>query len=139
MSWDAIEALAAAGHTIGAHSLTHRRLSAVRGEDLAREILDSGARIEARLGTPVTWFAYPFGDIDSIDAEAMRIIAGRYRYCRSGVRGANDGTTHPLALRGDHIDLTALPAWRHLALEGGLDGRYRAARQRLDALAVNCL
>ncbi len=139
MTWNEVEALAVSGHTIGAHSLTHRRLSRLRGGTLAHEILDSGARIETRLGTPVTWFAYPFGDIDSIDAETMRIIAGRYRFCRSGVRGANGRTTHPLALRGDHIDLTAPSAWQRLTLEGGLDGRYRAARRRLDDLADKSL
>ena len=139
MSWEQIEALAAAGHAIGAHSLSHPRLTTLRGDALAHEILDSGARVEARLGTPVPWFAYPFGDIDSIDAEAMKIIAGRYRYCRSGVRGANGRTTHPLALRGDHIDLTAPPTWRQLTLEGGLDGRYQAARRRLDELADKSL
>ena len=139
MTWEEIAALAGAGHTIGAHSMSHRRLTHLRGEDLAHEILDSGARIEARLGLPVPWFAYPFGDIDSIDDAAMRIIAGRYRYCRSGVRGANGRTIHPLALRGDHVDLTVPPAWRQLTLEGGLDGRYRAARRRLDELADNSL
>ena len=139
MTWEQIEGLAAAGHGIGAHSLSHRRLTALSGEVLAREILDSGARIEARLGTPVPWFAYPFGDIDSIDAAALRVVAGRYRYCRSGVRGANGRTTHPLALRGDHVDLAAPPAWQVLTLEGGLDGRYRQGRQRLDKLAETCL
>ncbi|MEO5374956.1 MAG: polysaccharide deacetylase family protein [Alphaproteobacteria bacterium] len=136
MSWGEVEALAAAGHTIAAHTLTHRALAGLPPADLAAEVLQSGERIEQRLGRPVDWFAYPFGDIDSIDLAAMGVIAGRYRLCRSGVRGLNDAGTDPLGLLAEPVDLSAPPAYQDLALEGGLDVRHAAARTRLAALVA---
>jgi hypothetical protein len=41
-----------------------------------------------------------------------------------------------LALRADHVDLAAAPAWRHLAVEGGLDFAYARARRILDAMCA---
>jgi peptidoglycan/xylan/chitin deacetylase (PgdA/CDA1 family) len=134
MTWDEIAELAAHGHAVGAHAMTHRRLSRLDGDTLRREIVDAGDRLAARLRRPVPWFAYPFGDIDSISPHALALIAGHYRYCRSGVRGANRGTTARCAVRADHIDLEAPPAYRALAVDGGLDFRYREARHRLDAM-----
>ena len=134
MTWDRIAALREMGHTIGAHGMTHRRLSSLAGEVLEGEILESGDRLEARLGVPCPWFAYAFGDIGSISRTALGIVAGRYRFCRSGVRGVNDATTSPLALRADMIDLEAPDAYRRLTVEGGLDGRYGDARAHLDQI-----
>ncbi|HSI36507.1 MAG: polysaccharide deacetylase family protein [Phycisphaerae bacterium] len=47
--------------TVGAHTVTHPRLSAIPVEEQAREIAESKRRIEAVTGKPVTTFAYPFG------------------------------------------------------------------------------
>ena len=134
MGWAEIEALAAMGHTIGAHGMTHCRLSALSGADLGREIAASGERLRARLGAPVDWFAYPFGDIDSVSGAALAAIGAHYRFCRSGVRGVNGAATHGLGLRADHVDLEAPAAYRALAVDGGLDFRYARARRRLDAM-----
>lgn len=134
MTWEEVAQLADVDHVIGAHGMSHRRLSALSGADLGAEILDSGARIEARLSRPVHWFAYPFGDVDSIAAAALSVVAGRYRFCRSGVRGLNGAATPPHALRADAIDLAAPEAYRRLVAAGGLDFRYRRARRRLDAM-----
>ena len=136
MTWEEVEALSAAGHVIGAHSLTHTRLTTIDGDALRSEILDSGAKLEARLDVPVGWFAYPFGDIDSINREAMAIIAERYPFCRSGLRGANRGGTLPLGLWADHIDLAAPLDYLSLVLEGGLDLRYMLARRRLNRMVI---
>jgi peptidoglycan/xylan/chitin deacetylase (PgdA/CDA1 family) len=134
MSWQEIGALKERGHTIGAHSMTHRRLSSLHGDALVHEVLDCNAVLAARLGTPTPWFAYPFGSLDSISAAALAVIASEYRFCRSGVRGPNTGSTDRLALRADHIDLEAPDAYRSLVVEGGLDWRYTRSRRRLDAL-----
>lgn len=139
MSWEEIRELAAMGHTVGAHGMTHRRLSDLRDEALRREVLDAGTAIEERLGGAVTWYAHAFGHIDALSAEALAVIREGYRYCRSGVRGLNTTATSPHALRADHIDPAAPPAWGRLVLEGGLDGRYRRARRRLDAMAAPLL
>ncbi|MDH5748356.1 MAG: polysaccharide deacetylase family protein [Rhodospirillales bacterium] len=134
MSWDDAARLKSSGHIIGAHGLTHRRLTKLGGADLEREIAVAGERIEACLGGPVDWYAYAFGDIGGISAEALKLISAKYRYCRSGVRGLNDANTGPFAVRADMIDLAAPESYRKLVLEGALDRRYADARARLDSL-----
>ncbi len=136
MTWEEIADLKAGGHAVGAHAMTHRRLSRLGKEEMRREIVESGHRLGERLGGQVSWFAYPFGDIDSISRDALEIISQEFRFCRSGVRGTNAPGTDPRALRADHIDLAAPPAYRQLVLEGGLDMGYAGARRRLDAMAA---
>jgi peptidoglycan/xylan/chitin deacetylase (PgdA/CDA1 family) len=135
MGWDKLAELAAMGHVIGAHSMTHRPLAGMKAAALGDELAGSRHRLAAMLGVAATWFAWPYGDIGSIDGPALAAIARQYRFCRSGVRGANGPGTHPLALCADHVDLDAAPAWQKLAALGGLDGRYAGARARLDSLA----
>jgi peptidoglycan/xylan/chitin deacetylase (PgdA/CDA1 family) len=132
MGWDDLESLSGAGHVIGNHTLTHPRLAGLAPDALAAEV-GGGARILRRRFGRCDWFAFPFGDIDSIDAAALTEIGRHHRFCRSGVRGANRAATPPLGLRADHLDLGASPAWQRLVVEGGLDLRYVTARRRLDA------
>lgn len=134
MTWDQIAALHDMGHTIGAHGMSHRRLTLLAGDVLEWEVLESGIRLEARLGVPCPWFAYAFGEIGSISRSALEVIAGRYRYCRSGVRGINLAGTAPFALRADMIDLEAPFSYQQLTSEGGLDLMYREACDHLDRL-----
>ena len=134
MSWQEIGALEEMGHAIGAHSMTHRRLSSLSGEELSREVGECNEALAARLGKPARWFAYPFGSLDSISAPALAVIAAEYRFCRSGIRGPNTGATDRHALRADQVDLEAPEAYLSLVAEGGLDWRYVADRRRLDAL-----
>lgn len=61
MDWDAIRAVQAAGVDIGSHSLSHAALNRATPEDARREICDSKALIQERLGEDVTVFSYPFG------------------------------------------------------------------------------
>ena len=134
MNWTEIGDLVAAGHAIGAHGMTHRALSSLSGEDLRREILESGARIEAEISRPVEWYAYAFGGIEHISAAALEIIAGRYPLCRSGIRGLNRAGANRLALLADHVDLLAPPAYQRLTAEGALDIAYLGRRRRYLAM-----
>ncbi len=52
------------GVTFGSHSLTHPLLTTLSNCDLLREVHDSKKLLEDLLGTPVDWFAYPYGDVD---------------------------------------------------------------------------
>ena len=62
MTWDEVKELDAEGMQIGCHSLTHPFLQRIRSDDtLRREIFVSKQRIEEHIGTPVSSFAYPFG------------------------------------------------------------------------------
>jgi len=134
MGWDDLDALAAGGHLIASHTHTHRRLAGLEPDRLAEEVGAAARALLRRFGR-VDWFAYPFGDVGAIDAAALAEIGRHHRFCRSGVRGGNRAATPPLALRADHLDLGAPPAWQALATEGGLDPAYLRARRRLDGYA----
>jgi peptidoglycan/xylan/chitin deacetylase (PgdA/CDA1 family) len=60
-TWVQIRELDRMGIEIGAHGLNHRRLDELPAEEGTREILDSKACIEDRLGHVIRYFAYPYG------------------------------------------------------------------------------
>lgn len=59
--------------TIGAHTATHPRLSALSQREQEEEIGGSKRRLEALLGVPVTSFAYPFGSRRDYDRTSIRL------------------------------------------------------------------
>jgi len=137
MTWDEIERLAARGHVFGSHTMTHRRLAGMAGALVEEEVAMASATIRQRLGETPEWFAYPFGDIDSIDASALAIVARHHRFCRSGVRGINHPQTSHLALLAENIDLASGAIVRTCAAEGGFDPLYSGARRRLARYAAD--
>lgn len=135
MDWQQARALREAGHALGSHTLHHRRLAGLDGATLEAEIGGAARRMAEMTGQAPDWFAFPFGDIDSIDAAALAVVARHHRFCRAGVRGLNRAGTGAMAVRADQLDLDALPAWRQLVLEGGLDLLYAGRARKLDAAA----
>ncbi len=136
MNWADLERLATQGHAAGSHTLHHRRLNKLGPVEIEDEIAGAATILDRRLGASPDWFAYQFGDIDSIDAASLKIAGKYHRLCRSGVRGINTATTRRLALRAESIDMGRSPEWQILTAEGALDWRYRAARCCLDAYAA---
>jgi peptidoglycan/xylan/chitin deacetylase (PgdA/CDA1 family) len=63
--------LAAAGMTIGAHTLTHPILAQAPPELAWTEIVESRAGLETALGTQIWALAYPFGDVGSVTPEVV--------------------------------------------------------------------
>lgn len=135
MDWDEVAALAADGHAIGSHTLSHRRMTLLNKDEVAEEVVGAATRLTTRLGQPIQWFAFPFGDIASVDQAVLSEISAHHSYCRSGIRGANDGTTPAMAVRADQVELSAPASWQWLAVEGGLDRRYVQPRRMLDKYA----
>ena len=64
MTWDQARALKQAGHTIGAHTLTHPNLAHVSTSEARSEIAGSKTAIEKSLGEPVQHFSYPHPALD---------------------------------------------------------------------------
>ncbi|HET6465309.1 MAG TPA: polysaccharide deacetylase family protein [Nitrospiria bacterium] len=56
-----IRELAEAGWSIGAHSMTHTRLTGLPPSEAEREIRESMHRLEEALSMPIRTFAYPYG------------------------------------------------------------------------------
>ncbi|MBV9078939.1 MAG: polysaccharide deacetylase family protein [Methylobacteriaceae bacterium] len=103
MGWDELRALAARpGVTIGAHTLTHPMLAKHPAEVARREMAESRAILEARLGTSVRHLAYPVGDPGS---------AGPREFALARDLGfVTAVTTRPGHLFREHrAHLTALP------------------------------
>ena len=76
LDWDELRALAAEpGATIGAHTLSHPMLAKWPADIAGREIAESRALIEAKLGVPVRHFAYPVGDPTSAGPREFGLCA----------------------------------------------------------------
>lgn len=76
MTWDEIAGMAQ--HplcTIGAHTMSHRRLAKLDAAEARREMAQSRDAIEARLGRRVLHFAYPVGDPTSAGPREFDIAA----------------------------------------------------------------
>ena len=73
LTWDQVRELSADGMQIGCHSMFHPYLTRISNErELWREIAGSKERLEARLGKPVTVFAYPFGQYNDHIVELVK-------------------------------------------------------------------
>ncbi|BAT60464.1 polysaccharide deacetylase [Variibacter gotjawalensis] len=107
--WDALAALAGDGVEIGAHTLSHREVSTLTTDELAQEVSQCRAEIEAKLGMPCTSFAWPFGRISAMTEEAVALAQNSgYRAIFSSVRGLlQPGQGVPRYLPRDHFE----PGW----------------------------
>ena len=56
-----IKNLSDKGHTIGAHTWDHHNVKKYQGDDWKIQIEEPKAKLEAIIGKPVNYFAYPFG------------------------------------------------------------------------------
>lgn len=75
LSWDEIKKLAEDPLvTIGAHTTTHRRLSALTEAELQFEIQNSKSELEKKLGINIIHFSYPFGDRDSCGPREFKAV-----------------------------------------------------------------
>src|SRR5208282_6129338 len=61
LDWDQCRQLAAAGFTIGSHTHSLRRLTALPPEEAEKELTRSKREIETRLGRPCRHFCCPWG------------------------------------------------------------------------------
>ena len=67
-----LEALAAAGHTIGCHTHTHPDLTTLSPEVLESEVIGSKAALEDALGRAIDAFCYPYGVRNPAVVSAVR-------------------------------------------------------------------
>jgi peptidoglycan/xylan/chitin deacetylase (PgdA/CDA1 family) len=89
MTWEQVRALAAAGHEIGAHTISHADLSRLGPEQIKAELAGSRAAIAAKSGAEPVHFAVPFGR----DFDSMPVVSGIARelgfqsvsLCRGGL------------------------------------------------------
>jgi O-antigen biosynthesis protein len=96
MGWDSARGLDAAGFELGAHTVSHPRLTSLEASAVRSEVADGRKLLEDRLGRAVTHFAYPFGAYDRAVRQA--VIDAGYESACSTRRGRSPGDDDLFAL-----------------------------------------
>ena len=137
MTWGDIKAVVAAGHEVGSHTCSHMRLSDITiRQRLEHEVIDSKARLEQMLGMAVTHFAFPFGNLKSINPEALSLARKHYQFVHSGIRGSNTHATPHWAVRRDSMQPKDTPLYVGSLLEGALDPYYAERARSLERMSL---
>ncbi len=100
-------------------------------EGLGEEISGTKNLMDQQLGQSTNCYAYAFGDIACITADALKVVAKYHSYCRSGLRGLNHGKNKHMALNADSMEPGMPLSYQQLPLEGGLDFHYAGGNLRL--------
>ena len=137
MNWDNINSLNCKGHMIGSHTKKHLKLSEVKDDKiLHQEIIESGDYIEKKIGAEVQQFAFPFGDIKSINKRSLEIAGSRYKYIFSGIRGSNSYKTNFKVIRRDNVNLDDTILYNRFICDGGWSFLYSKKRKKLDRMVL---
>jgi peptidoglycan/xylan/chitin deacetylase (PgdA/CDA1 family) len=125
MDWNDVRFLLEEGHTIGAHTKSHARLSSISDLSLLKEeMINSKMNLEKMLNTKIEHFAYTFGDLNSFNQNSLQIAKQNYKYIYTGLRG-NCYPGKPWAIRRDSFAPTNSISLIGSILEGGADLLYR--------------
>ena len=129
MSWDDVGWLVDQGHTIGAHTRTHPKLSSLAEEECFDEIIKSADQLEKRIAHRINHFAFPFGTMESVNRSSIKMATGRFEFVFSNVRGSIEKSPGNHFLFRQNL-VPGDPLWLSKAMiEGRLDWRYRKAHQ----------
>jgi peptidoglycan/xylan/chitin deacetylase (PgdA/CDA1 family) len=77
MAWPEILEMQRAGWEFHSHGLDHKRMTELTRDELIAEIGISRQRLTARLGRPVEFFCYPFGQFNPVVQETVRACGYR--------------------------------------------------------------
>jgi peptidoglycan/xylan/chitin deacetylase (PgdA/CDA1 family) len=123
-------ALQAQGMTIGAHTHSHMRLSAMDEQDAACEIIDVKFRLESHLGRDVWALAYPFGDVESVGEREVRMAQEAGYTCAffNAGTGCFGRTTSRFSLPRTHVTSEMTLA----ELEADLSGFHEKLRRSFE-------
>jgi peptidoglycan/xylan/chitin deacetylase (PgdA/CDA1 family) len=97
LTWDQIQYWNTRGVDFGSHTRTHFDCGSVHLEKLQSEILGSRNDLEARLGKPVEFFAFPYGKHKNMSSAAECLAASAYKHyvsCLGGESLAKAGQSH---------------------------------------------
>jgi len=123
--------LAARGHAIGNHTLTHQRLSGLPRDVLEREIGNSARKLISWTKRPVDAFAWTFG-WDAVDATAWEVIRRYHRFCFAPCAGVIDSRyDSPALLWRREIEVKYSAAEYRFLYSGAVDPWWSTRRNRL--------
>ncbi|MBI3997045.1 MAG: polysaccharide deacetylase family protein [Candidatus Omnitrophica bacterium] len=101
MSWAQLSELAREGHEVGAHSISHAKLTHIDPVQMREEVRGSKEAIEQGLQQPVRFFCYPSGDYNAAVKQAVRDSG--YDGACTVEPGANRSGADPFALTRTEI------------------------------------
>lgn len=131
MTPEQIAELAARGHTIGSHTLTHERLAGLSPQTLEHEIGESARKLASWTQQPVDAFAWTFG-WDSIDTAALVAIRRYHRFCFAPCAGCIDPLRdHPSLIWRREIEVKYSAAEYRFLYSGLADPWWSMRRHRL--------
>lgn len=88
LSWADVDEIVRLGHDIGSHSVSHADLARVSIKEFRYELAESKRVLEERLGRPVRWLAYPFGQRENVRPDRLALVQELgYEACFSGFGG----------------------------------------------------
>jgi peptidoglycan/xylan/chitin deacetylase (PgdA/CDA1 family) len=129
MSWIDLGYLIKMGHTIGAHTESHPRLSGITDQlRLESEIIDSANRLEKNLGVSIEHFAFTFGDSASLSKDALSVAKRRFKYIYTSLRGDNSIEGSTLSIYRETVSPNDSRYLVGSFLFGGVDWVYRKAK-----------
>ena len=111
-----IRALDRAGMDVGDHTAYHVDLRLLTPTELRSETAGSRTALEAILGHPVYYFAYPFGAFNDTVIRAVHAAGFTMAYTTAG--GVTETTTAPLTMPRIHVGRDETPSGL-LSLLGG--------------------
>jgi len=100
MNWDQVREMLQAGISFGCHTMTHPVVSRLTPDALSREVGDSKALMENRLGVQTGDFAFPFGkpgDCGSIGGQVLSALG--FRTAMTTIMGINQTGADKFRLR----------------------------------------
>jgi len=122
-----ISSLISEGHYVGNHTKRHRRLSELSTLDIDNEITLGAEEIKQMVSCDVKCFAWPFGNIESINKYGIDKALETSDLVFSGIRGKNYFKAPSRLFFRDAIDPRCPPKAVASILEGMLDLKYRSA------------
>jgi peptidoglycan/xylan/chitin deacetylase (PgdA/CDA1 family) len=131
MTWQQVAQLAAAGHDIGAHTVTHADLGQLSDADAENELRRSRDELDARTGAAPRHFAIPFGrtfaSINEVAVLAERLGFLSMSLCRGGMVDRSTRAMHVERWPIDPTDYLSPYGW---AFDVIRESRTASAAQR---------
>jgi len=123
VDWGDLSAWLGEGMELGAHTVSHARLSSLPPAEAAAEISESRAQLLDRLGVTVSGFAYPYGSAaDFTPRVRSEVIDAGFDYGLTDIYGRNGRGADRFALRRIWVDASDGLGSFAAKLSGALDG-----------------
>jgi len=125
LNWDEVRQIAAAGFSIGSHTVSHRSLGEMSQSDAAIELSESRRRITEELHSVPRALSYPYGTMRDFSPLVVSEAANAgYSYAVTAIHGLNHPECDPLLLRRTTLSAGDGISTFRLIMKGCLDPWY---------------